>query len=302
MIPAWPRVSIISPSLNQHEFIEETIRSVLEQGYPDLEYIIIDGGSSDGSVDIIRHYERQLSYWVSEPDRGQAHAINKGLRLATGEIVAYLNSDDVYFSEALVTVAGAFVNNPKAQWLCSRCLAQDERSHTTSVLKPEVPNDPARWLFKPSGQPYCFPQPGVFLRKSLMGDLGEFREDLPYSFDYEYFQRILFAGLRPLELDATTAMFRVHDASKTGSNAAGFAADDLTVADLYFDRVSQADRRRLLRQRRAVMAWRTVDQCAQVAQSDGAAVALRALLNRVRRDPQLLRYRPVWGALRRLMP
>lgn len=301
MTPAWPRLTIVTPSLNQIQFIEETICSVLQQGYPNLEYIIIDGGSSDGSVDIIRKYQRQLSYSISEPDRGQAHAINKGLHLATGDIVAYLNSDDVYFPHALATVAEAFISAPQAQWLCSRCLAQDERSHTTSVLKPQVPNDPATWLFKPSGQPYCFPQPGVFLRKTLVDELGEFREDLHYSFDYEYFQRILFAGFRPLELDATTALFRVHDASKTGSSAARFAADDLTVADLYFDTVSRADQRRLRRQRHAVMAWRTVDQCAQLAKSDGYAAALKTLLNCMRRDPELLRYRPVWGALRRLM-
>jgi glycosyltransferase involved in cell wall biosynthesis len=300
--PAWPRISIVTPSLNQSRFIEETICSVLQQEYPNLEYIIVDGGSSDGSLDIIRRFEHRLSYWVSEPDRGQAHALNKGLRLATGEIVAYINSDDVYFPHALATAADAFRSNPDALWLCSPCLAQDERSHTTSVLTPQVPKDPAMWLFKPSGQPYCFPQPGVFLRKRLIDELGEFREDLHYSFDYEYFQRILFAGLRPLELATTMAMFRVHDASKTGSSSAGFAADDVTVAELYFDRVSRSNQQRLLRQKHAVMAWRTVDQCAQVARSRGAMVALRVLVKRVLLDPQLLRYRPVWGALRRLLP
>ncbi len=302
MTPAWPRISIVTPSLNQARFIEETICSVLQQEYPNLEYIIVDGGSSDGSVDIIRRFEHRLSYWISEPDRGQAHAINKGLRQATGEIVAYINSDDVYFPYALATAAAAFKSNPDALWLCSPCLAQDERSHTTAVLMPQVPQDPATWLFKPSGQPYCFPQPGVFLRKKLIDKLGEFREDLHYSFDYEYFQRILFAGLRPLELATTMAMFRVHAASKTGSSSAGFAADDMTVAELYFDRVSRSNQQRLLQQKHAVMAWRTVDQCAQVAQSHGARVALRELVKRVLLEPQLLRYRPVWGALRRLMP
>src|ERR1700747_491647 len=91
-----PRITVVTPSFNQGTFLEETIRSVLLQGYPDLEYIVLDGGSTDNSVDILRNYDRQLTNWVSERDRGQTHAINKGLARATGDIAAYLNSDDLY--------------------------------------------------------------------------------------------------------------------------------------------------------------------------------------------------------------
>jgi glycosyltransferase involved in cell wall biosynthesis len=298
-VVVWPRLTIVTPSFNQGDFIEDTIRSVLDQHYPDLEYIIIDGGSTDDSKDIIRKYERWLTYWVSEPDRGQAHAINKGLERASGQIVAYINSDDAYLSGAFATVAQAFILDPDARWLCCGCLIQDVRDNTTTVLRPQVPADPASWLFKPSGQPYHFPQPGVFLRKSLVDEVGKFREDLHYSFDYEYFQRILFAGYRPVELDAIVARFRVHDASKTFSNAAAFATDDLRVADLYFDRVSAGHQRRLISQRREFMAWQTIDQCSEIARSHGHGVARRVLWQHVLRDPRLLRYRPVWGALRR---
>ncbi len=97
----WPRISIVTPSFNQGQFIEETIRSVLLQGYADLEYIVIDGGSTDGSVGIIKKYKRWLTYWVSEPDRGQSHAINKGFARATGGVLAWLNSDDLYAPGAL---------------------------------------------------------------------------------------------------------------------------------------------------------------------------------------------------------
>jgi glycosyltransferase involved in cell wall biosynthesis len=294
----WPRLTVVTPSYNQCEFIEETIRSVLLQGYPDLEYIIVDGGSTDGSVDIIRKYEPSLAHWVSEPDRGQAHAINKGFAQASGQIVAYLNSDDVYLPGAFATIAQAFIDNPQSRWVASACFSRDERTGSTSTLNPHIPGDPATWLFKPSGEPYCCPQPGVFLTRGLIEELGPFREDLHYSFDYEYFQRILFAGVRPVELDATVAVFRVHDASKTGSHAAGFAADDMKVADLYFDRVSRSDQRRLARQRRRYMAWRTVDACSGLVHSGGTRAALRALWREVFRDPGLLRYRPVWGALR----
>ena len=110
---AWPRVSIVTPSLNQGQYLEETIRSVLLQGYSNLEYIIIDGGSTDGSVEIIRKYEPWLNYWVSEPDKGQSHAINKGFRRSTGEIMAYLNGDDIYYPNTLHDVATNFLKSSK---------------------------------------------------------------------------------------------------------------------------------------------------------------------------------------------
>src|SRR5262249_30682863 len=103
----WPRLSIITPSYNQGQFIEETIRSVLLQGYPDLEYMIIDGGSTDNTVEIIRKYDPWLEYWVSERDRGQSHAINKGFRRSSGALLGWLNSDDVLLPNALATVATA---------------------------------------------------------------------------------------------------------------------------------------------------------------------------------------------------
>src|SRR5260370_28877982 len=109
---SFPRISIITPSFNQAEFVERTILSVLEQNYPNLEYIVVDGGSTDGSVDVIRRYQSRIAYWVSEKDRGQAHAINKGLQRATGDIIGYLNSDDYYLEGALARVADCFSREP----------------------------------------------------------------------------------------------------------------------------------------------------------------------------------------------
>jgi hypothetical protein len=113
----WPKITVVTPSFNQGQFIEETIRSVLYQGYPNLEYFVIDGGSTDNTVEILKKYESKISYWVSEKDKGQTHAINKGFERATGSIYAYLNSDDVYMPYTLKLIAEIFTKFNEVQWL-----------------------------------------------------------------------------------------------------------------------------------------------------------------------------------------
>jgi len=124
--PSWPKISIVTPSYNQAEFLERTILSVLNQNYPNLEYIIIDGGSTDGSVEIIKKYEKYLTYWVSEKDQGMYDAINKGLKIASGEILAYINSDDLYMSDTFHSVIEYFQKNPETVLIYSDCVFIDE--------------------------------------------------------------------------------------------------------------------------------------------------------------------------------
>jgi glycosyltransferase involved in cell wall biosynthesis len=126
-----PRISVVTPSFNQAQFLEQTICSVLDQGYENLEYIIIDGGSSDGSVDIIKRYEKHIDYWVSEPDGGHARALAKGFAHANGDILAWLNSDDLYFPWTLKTVAEIFKEHPEAHWITGIQVVFDREGRIT---------------------------------------------------------------------------------------------------------------------------------------------------------------------------
>ena len=171
-----PRISIVTPSFNQAQYLDETIRSVLDQGYPNLEYMINDGGSKDGSVDIIRKYESHLAYWVSEKDRGQVHAINKGLEQASGDIFGFINSDDLYLPGALAAVADHFETHTDCQWVCGDTVMFGE-GHTTELIRAVVPKSAAHCL----SWAYKAPQPGHFWKRELIQKFG-FDEKWPYDF------------------------------------------------------------------------------------------------------------------------
>ena len=181
-----PKITIVTPSFNQGQFIEETIRSVLDQNYPNLEYLIIDGGSTDQTIEVIRKYERQLSYWVSEKDRGQVHAINKGLARATGEIFGFLNSDDLYVPGTFEVVGEYFEKHPETEWVCGDTTMFGE-GRPDELIKTVVPKSAAHclsWAYKAA-------QPGHFWRRELLA--GGFDEAWPYDFDHDLYVRLLLA-------------------------------------------------------------------------------------------------------------
>jgi glycosyltransferase involved in cell wall biosynthesis len=184
---SWPRITIVTPSFNQGEFLEDTIRSILHQDYPSLEYFIVDGGSTDNSVDIIKKYEKNIDWWVSEPDRGQSHGINKGLERATGDIINWINSDDLLFPGALQRVAACFQERQGEVHLMTGEHARI--SADGKIIKISSPPSrramSLRNLIIPIGQQSTF-----FTRKAL--DLvGLLNEDLHAIMDMDFYDRVL---------------------------------------------------------------------------------------------------------------
>jgi len=234
----YPKISIVTPSYNQAEYLEETIQSVLNQRYPNLEYIIVDGGSTDGSVDIIRKYERRLAWWVSEKDDGQTDAINKGLIHATGDIVAYLNSDDVYLPGALYAVAQYFTKHASCKWLTGACITYGVAAKTYTWT-PEIPILDASWLYR-----NFIPQPATFWSISLMDQHGYFDAKLKYCMDYDYWLRLVAGGEHCNTITQTLAGFRLQQNSKTISETASFIPEQDLVRMRYKSHFSPGHVRR----------------------------------------------------------
>ena len=280
------KISIVTPSFNQGHFLEETILSVLAQNYPNLEYIIVDGGSTDSTLDVIRKYEDRISYWVSEKDRGQVHALNKGIEKTTGDVFGFLNSDDVYLPGTFDAVARHFDAHPQSEWVCGDTIMfgeglPDERIETV------VPRSAAHCL----SWAYTAAQPGHFWKRELIA--GGFDEGWPYDFDHDMYVRLLLDGHKCEYIPQAFAKYRLHEASKTVAENHRQIAEFERSAEFYEDRLHGADRRwcratRFLR--RSYAASESGDK------SEGARWLMRALTT----YPEGLVMRPFWGCLRKL--
>lgn len=221
----WPKISIITPSYNQGQFIEETIRSVLLQNYPNIEYIIIDGGSTDGSIEVIRKYERWITYWVSEPDDGQTNAINKGFQKATGEIVAWLNSDDFYTPGALFSVAKAFLEKPNADVIYGNI-------KTVGVKTLKFPNICLnKYSRKRLFYSNYIPQPASFISINALRKVKFLDERFDYIMDYDLWMRLGKENVIFHYIPKTLAYFRFHRNSKTVSQQEEFWWEILEMFD-----------------------------------------------------------------------
>ena len=224
----WPLISVVTPSLNQGKFIEETIRSVLLQGYPELEYIIIDGGSTDGSVELIKKYEPWLTYWVSEPDRGQSHAINKGWQRACGEILAWLNSDDTYNPGAIRCALEALRDNAAVGMVYSDMNYIDVSSDV---------------IYRVRSQPYQFhkllldnyvTQSTVFVRREVLDAVGFLDESLHLIMDQELWLRIGRANAVAYLPGAVLANLRIYPETTSNRLLVARYTEGLRLLDMVF--------------------------------------------------------------------
>jgi glycosyltransferase involved in cell wall biosynthesis len=210
-----PRIAIVTCSFNQGQFLEETIKSVLGQNYPNLEYIIMDGGSVDNSVEIIKRYAKDLTYWQSRPDKGQYDALCQGFARATGAIMNWVNSDDLLAPGALDLIARLHNDNPGADIFA----ASTEHFTTTpaSAFDKSVPKNwcPESFLHVLPRDSFAFSQPGAFFRRSLFERIGGLNRDLHFCMDYDMFLRMCETKPKIIYSSQTTAFFRHHAGSKT---------------------------------------------------------------------------------------
>jgi glycosyltransferase involved in cell wall biosynthesis len=206
-----PRLTIITPSLNQAQYLERTLRSVLDQGYQDLEYIVMDGGSTDGSVDILERYDDRLAHWQSESDEGQSWAINRAIERSTGDVIAYINSDDYYLPGAFDAAMPRF-EDADVRWVAGACEYLSDDGTLETVWRPKRPRGPRpRWV----REIWYAPQASSFWRRDVFDEFGLLREDLHFVFDAEFGLRLAIAGVSPRIIEDTLAVRFLHDEAKS---------------------------------------------------------------------------------------
>jgi glycosyltransferase involved in cell wall biosynthesis len=236
-----PRLTVITPSYNQGAFIERTLKSVLDQGYPNLEYLVVDGGSRDQSVEIIDRYAHHLAWWVSEPDDGQTDALNKALARATGDVVTYINSDDYYLPGAFNAAIEALEAHEEAQWAVGAARFVDADGGFMETWHARAPGRHRHlWMLLP----WSAPQPSSFWRRAVFEELGSFRRDMHYVFDTEFALRLAYSGHPPAIVPAELSVRVVHPEAKSW-DLAPFRREQARFVELFGPSLTRDERFRL---------------------------------------------------------
>ncbi len=294
-IERFPKISVVTPSFNQGTYLKETLGSLVSQRYPDLEVIVMDGGSTDDSVEVIRSFEESIAHWESQPDRGQSHAINKGFERATGDVLCWLNSDDVLLPGALNAVAHAFNTHADWSWISGSCLQFGERLHSVGGFY-ELPNDPAEWMV------HCpISQPSTFWRRSLYERFGGLDESFHYALDYEYWVRLATGGIKLHFVDRPLSAYRLHDESKTVSQAEKFAAEEARLREKHRERLSPPQKAKLDRLLSRSGAMDSLSQSVMLLQDSKWDEARKGVFDTLSKNPGLLFTRTGAGSLYRVI-
>jgi len=283
---SWPKISIVTPSYNQGEFIEETIRSVLLQDYPNLEYIVIDGGSDDQTVEILEKYDPWIDHWVSESDAGQSHALNKGFREATGDILAYINSDDYYLDGALHYVAKSLMKT-KADVVAGNIV----KVPAQEVVDPVIKDNLFEWIISINSS---ISQPGTFWRNN--SSLPPFDESLSCVFDRKFFMELMNRGAKFHTLPNTLAAFRSHDGSKTETLNEVFFYENIALNRQMLLNLSKPERSKALHVLELEESRFRLHSADEVRLED-----MKSILHAVARHPRLLIRREFFGRIKRLL-
>ena len=225
-----PRITVITPCFNQARYLERSICSVLDQGYDALEFVVVDGGSCDGSREILRHYENELAWWTCEEDEGPADAINRALAHTSGDVIAYHQADDLYTPFALWRVAERMSGRLAPPWLVGGC---DTINEADRPIERDVLRDPLAAADDLHGRGCTSRQPARFFRRELFERFGAFETMLHHRFDLEFHCRLIAAGIQPAVLPETLALHRLHRESMSGLDPLSSRQEHADVLDRY---------------------------------------------------------------------